>query len=92
MRRKEKIHKQTGNPRLLAKWKTLRADIKRDIKVAHDEYVNNLIGDISQNSKPFWKYINSQKSDRQGIPPLNTAEGSIAETDLTKAEAIIISS
>ena len=50
MRHKEKIHKlakQTGNPRLLAKWKAFRADIKRDIKVAHDEYVNYLIGDIS---------------------------------------------
>ena len=91
MRRKEKNHKlakQTGNPRLLAKWKALRAEIKRDIKVTHDEYVNNLIGDIGKNSKPFWKYINSQKSDRQGIPPLNTNEGSVAETDQLKAEAL----
>ena len=65
MRRKDRIHKlakQTGSLKLLNKWKALRAEIKQDIKNTHDEYVNNMIGDISKDSKPFWKYINSQKN------------------------------
>ena len=56
IRRKDKFHKlakQTGNPRLFEKWKAIRAEIKIDIKKAPDEYVNNLIGDIGQDSKPF---------------------------------------
>ena len=65
IRRKDKVHKlaqQTGNPKLFNKWKFIRAEIKQDIKTAHDAYVNNLVGDISADSKPFWKYINSQKT------------------------------
>ena len=91
IRRKDKIHKlaqQTCNPKLFNKWKSIRAEIKQDIKTAHDAYVNNLIGDISTDSKPFWKYINPHKNDRQGIPPLHTNNGSIAETDKAKADAL----
>ena len=91
MRRKDRLHKlakQTGSLKLLDKWKALRAEIKQDIKKTHNEYVNNMIGDIIKDSKPFWKYMNSQKTDRQGIPPLNTQKGSVAETDQTKAEAL----
>ena len=79
IRRKDKFHKlakQTGNHRLFDKWKAIRAEIKSDIKKAHDEYVNNLIGDIDQNSKPFWKYINSQKMIAKEFPIYKPKTGS----------------
>ena len=41
-------------------------------------YVNNLVGDVKANPRDFYRYINSQKKDVQGIPPL-------AESDFEKA-------
>ena len=55
---------------------------------AHNTYVNNLIGDIKKDSKPFWKNINNQKADKQGIPPLLTKDNKSAETDKDKAETL----
>ena len=36
----------------------------------HDLYVNNLVGDVKANPRDLYRYINSQKKDTQGIPPL----------------------
>jgi hypothetical protein len=58
------------------------------VNEAHNTYVNNLIGDIKKDSKPFWKYINNQKADKQGIPPLLTKDNKSAETDKDKAETL----
>ena len=41
----------------------------------HDLYVNNLVGDVKANPKDFYRYINSQKKDAQGIPPLKKRNG-----------------
>ena len=32
--------------------------------------MNNLVGDVKANPRDFYCYINSQKKDTQGIPPL----------------------
>ena len=47
-----------------------------------------MIGNIKENSKPFWKYISSKKKDTQSIPPLNTKQGTTAESDVDKTEAL----
>ena len=53
----------------------------------HDLYVNNLVGDIKANPRDFYRYINSQKKDTQGIPPLKRRNGSgLAESELEQAE------
>ena len=31
--------------------------------------MNNLVGDVKANPRDFYRYINSQKKDTQGIPP-----------------------
>ena len=31
--------------------------------------MNNLVGDVKVNPRDFYRYINSQKKDTQGIPP-----------------------
>ena len=47
-----------------------------------------MIGNIKENSKRFWKYISLKKKDTQSIPPLNTKQGTTAESDVDKAEAL----
>ena len=57
------------------------------MKKQHDSYVNNLVGDIKANSRDFYRYINSQKKNTQGIPPLKRKNGSgLAESELEQAE------
>ena len=46
--------------------------------------MKNLFGDVKANTRDFYRYINSQKKDTQGIPPLN-GKG-VAQSDLEKAE------
>ena len=49
--------------------------------------MNNLVGDVKANPRDFCWYINSQKKDAQGIPPLKRKNGKGgAQSDLKKAE------
>ena len=81
-------YKRFKSTRLENRWKQLRRDIKKEVDLSHSNHVNNLIGDIKSDSKPFWRYISSQKSDTQGIPPLETRDKTTANTDSEKAEAL----
>jgi hypothetical protein len=91
IRKRNKLHKrakETGSGRLKKKWKQLRSDIKSEITSSHNKYVENMIGNIKEISKPFWKYISSTRKDTQSIPPLDTKHGTTAESDVDKAEAL----
>ena len=68
-------------------FETLRREIKADIRKQHDMYVNNLVGDVKANPRDFfYHYINSQKKDTQGIPPLKKRQGGgLALSDFEKA-------
>jgi hypothetical protein len=59
-----------------------------EITSSHNKYVENMIGNIKEISKPFWKYISSTRKDTQSIPPLDTKHGTTAESDVDKAEAL----
>ena len=63
-------------------------EIKKEIDKSHDNYVNNIIGDITHDSKPFWKFINSQKTCRQGIRPLKAKTDQLVESDNDKAKVL----
>ena len=79
IRRRNRTHakaKTTGSSKLRAKFESLRRKIKADVKKQHDLYVTNLVGDIKANPRDFYRYINSQKKDTQGIPPLKSRNGS----------------
>ena len=48
--------------------------------------MNNLV-DVKAYTRDFYRYINSQKKDTQGIPPLKKRNGSgIAQSEFEKAE------
>ena len=90
IRRKKKTHaksKKTGSSKLRSKFETLRREIKADIRKQHDLYGNNLVGDVKANHGDFYRYINSQKKDTQGIPPLTMRNGNgVAQSHLEKTE------
>ena len=49
--------------------------------------MNNLVGDVKAKPRDFYQYINSQKKDTQGIPPLKRKNGKgVAQSDLENAE------
>ena len=89
IRKKNETHakaKRTGSAKIRSKFETLRREIKADIRKQHDLYVNNLVGDVKANPRDFNRYINSQKKDTQGIPPLKKGQGSrLAQSDFEKA-------
>ena len=65
----------------------MRREIKADVKKQHDLYVNNLVGDSKANPRDFYQYINGQKKDTQGIPPLKRRNGNgVVESELEQAD------
>ena len=50
-------------------------------------YANNLVGDIKANPGGYYRYINGQKKDTQGIPPLKRRkDNGVAESELEQAD------
>ena len=49
-----------------------KRDVTRTMRKARWEYINGIfhLGLEEGNSRPFWRYINSQKQDNVGIPAL----------------------
>ena len=87
IRRRNKTHakaKKTGSSKLTSKFER---EIKADVRKQHDLYVNNLVGNVKANPRDFYRYINSQKKDTQGILPLKMKNGKcVTQLDLEKAE------
>ena len=88
IRRRNKTHskaKQTGSKKFRSKFETLKREIKDDVRKQHDLYVNNLV--VKANTRDFYRYINSQKTDNQGIPPLKRRGGTgITASETEQAE------
>ena len=52
-------------------------------------YVNNLVGDIKAYPRDFYRYINGQKKDTQGIPPFKRRNGNgVAESELEQTDEL----
>ena len=65
----------------------MRREIKDDVRKQHDLYVNNLVGDVKANPRDFYRYINSQEKENQGIPSLKRRGGTgIAASEIEQAE------
>ena len=79
--------KKTGSSKLRSKIESLRRGIKADVKKRHDLYVNNLVDDLMANPRDFYRHINSQKEDTQGISPPERRNGSgLADSKLEQAD------
>jgi hypothetical protein len=55
-------------------YKHFQKECKRQVRKAEWNYINDIIMERLQNnnSKPFWKYVESRKQDNIGVSPLMT--------------------
>ena len=89
IRKKNKTHakaKKDRQQQLRSKFETLRREIKADVRKQHDLYVNNLVSDVKTNPTDFYRYINNQKKDTQGIPPLKRKNGNVLLSRISKRQ------
>ena len=91
MRKKDRLHKKAlryQNPDLWVQFKKQRNLVSRLVKESRSDYLNNVIGAILQeNSKRFWSYVRSCKSEAIGIPPLRYGNN-LFSSDQSKAVAL----
>ena len=69
-------------------YKTARNDVKWELKRAVRDYERKLSREVRKNPKAFYKYVNSKTKTRTGIPPLETGDGNMTESDKEKAEVL----
>ena len=64
--------KKSGNRIHWDSYRTIQKAIKKEIKRAHDEYLQNLFDDNQEGggTKRLWSYVKSLKRDRVGVAPL----------------------
>ena len=58
------------------------------LRQARYDYINDIIGDARSNPKPFWKVIAAQRKDNQSMPPLQTQQDLLAESDFDMARIL----
>ena len=83
---KKAHHTHTGNG-----WATFCAHrnmVTKLVQHAHNNYVNNIIGDrLAEQPKKFWSYVKLMRTENLGIPTLRTTS-KLCTTDQDKAEAL----
>ncbi|XP_072042992.1 uncharacterized protein [Amphiura filiformis] len=91
IRKKKRLWKKAKRNNTEKNWdefKEMRKKVKSSMKKAYEDYVGNILEDTMQDShKKFWQFINNQKKDSTGIPPLKTDRG-LATDSAAKAEAL----
>ena len=77
------------NPDHWVAFKKQRNLVSRIVKESRSDYLNNVIeASLQENSKNFWPYVRSCKSEDIGIPPLRYGNN-LCTSDKSKAEALI---
>ena len=52
------------------KYKKFRNFVSKKLKISRNNHINKIIDNITDNPKPFYRYINSNKVDKNSIPSL----------------------
>ena len=79
MRKRERLFKLARRSKRASHWqsdKKYRNFVKRQIHLAHSNYVNDVIGGSLEvgDGKAFWNYIKLQRTESVGIPPLQVGD------------------
>ena len=79
MRKRERLFKLARSSKRALHWqsyKKYRNFVKREIHLAHSNYVNEVIGGSLKigDGKAFWNYIKLQRTESIGIPPLQVGD------------------
>ena len=66
--------KKTGQTRHWSIYKECADKVKKDLRKAHWQHINNILlaAENDKNPKPFWNYIKSQNQDSTGVAPLKS--------------------
>ena len=90
IKKKAKLHRKAKVSKEWTKFIEYQKICKQAFRRAQWDYVNNTIdeGLANNNSKPFWRYIKSQKNDNVGVAPLKS-QGKLHSEGKDKAEILI---
>ena len=91
-RKKQRLYnkaRRTRKPRHWAQFSSFKKDTLKALRRARWSYINNIlnIGLEENNTKPFWKYIKSQKQDTIGVTALKD-QGKLHTDNKVKAELL----
>ena len=50
----------------------------------------NLVRDVKDNKKGFYRYISRRRQIKEGVPPLINEDGELASSDMEKAEVLSV--
>ncbi|CAG2184521.1 unnamed protein product [Mytilus edulis] len=83
------IAKHTGKPEDWAKFKQHKRDTQKAGRQAHWQYVNTILDAAlaKGNSKPFWRYIKSKRTDNIGVAGIKK-NGILHQDSKSKAELL----
>ena len=91
MRKRDALYKKARHTHTGNGWATFRAYrnmVTKLVQHAHNNYVNNIIGDsLVEQPKKFWSYVKLMRTENLGIPTLRTTS-KLCTTDQDKAEAL----
>ena len=89
-RKKQKLFNSAKVTKNWTEYRKHQKLCKKEFRDAENDFINQKILDglSKNNTKPFWKYVKSKKTDSCGIPPLKKGNTLISE-DREKAKILI---
>jgi hypothetical protein len=81
--------KKTGREHHWAQYRSFKKATTKALNKARWDYINGILQTSLDegNSKPFWRYVYSQKNDRTGVAPLRDGSGLVCDSR-SKAEIL----
>ena len=70
------------------RYKAIRNKVTHQIKEDRMNFEHKLAREVKENSRVFWKYVNSSKKTRGCIPHLKRTDGTFTSSDQQKADAL----
>jgi len=92
-KKKHRMYKKaraSKRPGAMAAFRQFKKATAREQKRTRWQYVNNIVSTAfdEQNTRPFWKYVKSQRQDSFGVPPLKK-DGLLHTDSKEKAEIML---
>ena len=89
-KKKQRLYQQAKKTKKWSNYRQFQKEVKRQVRKAEYTYINDTIikGLETNNTKPFWKYIKSRKTDNIGVSPLKD-KGKLVSDSKGKAEILI---
>ena len=91
-RKKQRLYNQACKKHAPGAWEEFRKHQRRTtaaLRSTRMDYINNILveGMVTNDNKPFWKYIKSQRQENCGVAPLKS-EGQLHSDACKKAEIL----